>query len=256
MTRVTDTVEETPWWLDVNSTPVAEGTATPERIETLAAGRLLADGYVTGPADILALNVVFDPPGCVGVRVRIAPDLFEAGEALRSHRRAQRCGARHYLDCGTRPLLGPRTARTRLPEDFSGLFRDLFANAERHQRTGGVHTASLSDGIDLLYQVEDVGRHNAVDKTIGWALLEGADASRLGLLLSARVSAEIAVKAARAGLAWVASRSIPTDLAVEIARAAALPIIARAPGKDARVFAGGVGALDRSEEPPPPAAAG
>jgi FdhD protein len=254
MTRVTDTVEETPWWLDVNATRVAEGTATPERIETLAAGRLLADGYVSGASDILALNVVFDPPGCVGVRVRIAPECFEAGEALRSHRRAQRCGPRHYLDCGARPLR-QRAAAVRLPEDFAGLFRDLFANAERHQRTGGIHTAALSDGVDLFYQVEDVGRHNAVDKTIGWALLEGADASKLGLLLSARVSAEIAVKSARAGLAWVASRSIPTDLAVEIARAAALPIVARAPGKDVRVFARGLDAGDGSEEPPTPAAA-
>lgn len=255
MSRVTDTVEETPWWLDVNSTRVAEGTATPERIETLAAGRLLAEGYITGPADIIALNVLFDPPGCVGVRVRIPAERFESGEALRSHRRTQRCGARHYLDCGTHPLPRRRGAPTRLTEDFAGLFRDLFANAERHQRTGGVHTAALSDGVDLLYQVEDVGRHNAVDKTIGWALLEAADASGLGLLLSARVSAEIAVKASRAGLAWVASRSIPTDLAVEIARVAAVPIVARAPGKDARVFAGGL-EVDRSEESPPPAAAG
>ncbi|NIP78675.1 MAG: sulfurtransferase FdhD, partial [Gemmatimonadetes bacterium] len=82
----------------------------------------------------------------------------------------------------------------------------------------------------------EVGRHNGVDKTIGSALLAGSTLTTLGLLTTARISGEIAEKAARAGLAWVASRSVPTTLAVEIAAAAGLPLVARAPGKDVRVF--------------------
>jgi FdhD protein len=83
-----------------------------------------------------------------------------------------------------------------------------------------------------------------VDKAIGGGLLAGANLARLGLVLSARVSADIAAKAARAGLAWIASRSVPTTLAVEIAEAAGIPIIARAAGPEARVFAGAPAAAD------------
>jgi FdhD protein len=81
-----------------------------------------------------------------------------------------------------------------------------------------------------------VGRHNGADKAIGGALLAGSALRGLGLMTSARISGEIAEKAARAGLAWVASRSVPTTMAVEIASAAGIPLIARAAARDARVF--------------------
>jgi FdhD protein len=236
MARLVGTVEETPWWLDVNGTRTAAGTTTPERIEMLIAGRLLAEGYIRGVADILNLSVIYDPPGCIGVRVRVPNALAQAADAVRLHRAAHGCGSRHDLDCNPAALIREASpVRVPLPA-FPDLFRDLYANAERYHETGGMHTAALSEGTDLRYQVEDVARHNAVDKAIGWAVLEDVERAPLGLILSARVSADIALKSARAGLAWVASRSIATDLAVEIATAAALPIVARAASKDATVF--------------------
>lgn len=238
MARRTETVEETPWWLDVNGVRTAVGTTTPERIEALVAGRLLVDGYIARPTDLLSLSVVYEPPGCVGVRVQVPVDRANAARAEREHRTAHGCGVRHLIDCGASVIT---RARTTLPTtiDFPNLFRDLFSAAERYQHTGGIHIAALSDGEELFEAVEDVGRHNAVDKVIGGAFLEHAELGNVGLLLSARVSAEIAWKAARAGVGWVASRSIATDLAVEIAGVAGLPIVARAAGKEARVFGGG-----------------
>jgi FdhD protein len=125
------------------------------------------------------------------------------------------------------------------PAAFPELFRELFAAAERASAIGGIHVAALSDGTGLRDVREDVSRHNAVDKTIGAAVLEDAELERFGLLVSARISAEIALKAARSGLAWVASRSIPTSLAVSIAEVAALPLIARAPSSESLVLGGG-----------------
>ncbi|MCI0436214.1 MAG: formate dehydrogenase accessory sulfurtransferase FdhD, partial [Gemmatimonadetes bacterium] len=205
--------------------------------------------YIRGVADILSLSVIYDPPGCIGVRVRVPNALAQAADAIRVHRAAHGCGSRHDLDCNPAALAREQPPpRVPLPA-FPDLFRDLYANADRYHETGGMHTAALSDGTDLRYQVEDVARHNAVDRAIGWAVLEDAERGPLGLILSARVSAEIALKAARAGLAWVASRSIATDLAVEIATAAALPIVARAASKDAKVF----GVLLASADHPAPA---
>jgi FdhD protein len=73
-----------------------------------------------------------------------------------------------------------------------------------------------------------VGRHNAVDRALGAAFLAGDGPQGCGLVLSARISGQMAMVAARAGIAWIASRSVPTRLALEIARAAGLPLIARA----------------------------
>ncbi len=243
MRRTPGIVEETPWWLDVNGVRTAGGTVTPDRIEMFVAGRLLVEGYISSGADILSLSIIYDPRACIGVRAAVSADLANGAETARSHRLSHGCGARHFLDCGGQlPAREPTTNPTLFP--LGELFRELYMRADQRYQAGGIHTVGLTDGTSLLCQVEDIGRHNAVDKTIGWAVLEGVDRSSLGLILSARVSAEIALKAARAGLAWVASRSIPTDLAVEIATAAGLPILARATGKDARIF----GVSDRSLE--------
>ena len=86
---------------------------------------------------------------------------------------------------------------------FSNL-KQLFAQGERYKDTGGIHAAALADGPTLIAHAEDIGRHNAVDKAIGGALLARRPITGLGLLVTGRISAELAFKAARAGIAWVA----------------------------------------------------
>src|SRR5581483_3621342 len=108
------------------------------------------------------------------------------------------------------------------------LFKDLFARGARYKETGGVHAAALSDGERILYHAEDIGRHNAVDKVIGASILDGRDPRDLLLLVTGRISGELAFKAARARLALVATPSVPSTIAVEIARTAGLTLIGRA----------------------------
>jgi FdhD protein len=121
-------------------------------------------------------------------------------------------------------------------ETFAELFRELFARVAAHHESGGMHAAALALNGAIVYQAEDVGRHNAVDKVVGMALLDHADLAAHGLLVSSRISGEIARKAARSAVAWLASRSIPTTLAVRTAQSAGLPIIGRAAGKHAFVY--------------------
>jgi molybdenum cofactor guanylyltransferase len=113
-------------------------------------------------------------------------------------------------------------------ETFAQLYRLLFAQVDERHESGGMHAAALAHDGAIAFQAEDVGRHNAVDKVIGMALLADADPAAYGLLTTARLSGEIARKAARAGVAWLASRSIPTTLAVREAAAAGLRIVGRA----------------------------
>ena len=108
------------------------------------------------------------------------------------------------------------------------LLKELFARGERYQDTGGIHAAALTDGASLRWHAEDIGRHNAVDKVIGAALLQRQTVAGLGLLVTGRISAELAFKGARASLDWIATPSVPSTLAVEVARRSGMRLIGRA----------------------------
>lgn len=235
--RLTAPVPEAVVRLVANGRTVAVWTATPAALDALAVGRLHAMGYVHQRSDVLDIDQT-TAEGRHEVHVRIASEAEEAGRSEARHRREHGCGPRFLLDC--RPDLLSRRPRpaTPAPGTFPDLFRELFERSPSRETTGGHHTAALGADAGLVHLFEEVGRHNAADKAIGAALLAGEDPGRMGLVTSARISAEIAEKAARAGLAWVASRSVPTTLATEIAAAAALPIVARAASRDVRIFTG------------------
>ena len=197
-------VDERRYTIAVGERTVAIGTCSPGALHAFAAGRLLAEGLLAD-RKVAAIDID-DTNGAIAMRVD-----------LRTH-------AAHEAD--TPPL----NARPEPPlEAMHELFRELFRCGDERHPGGGVHVAALSDGERLLHVQTDVGRHNAVDKAIGGALLIDTDTRVLGLVVSARVSAEIACKAAAAGLAWIATRSVPTTLAVDVARRAGIPIVARAP---------------------------
>ena len=86
-------------------------------------------------------------------------------------------------------------------------------------KTGGIHAAALftAQGERVILR-EDVGRHNAIDKAIGWANEQGLDCSQLVLQVSGRVSFEVMQKALAAGIPIVSAISAPSSLAVEFAR--------------------------------------
>jgi len=103
------------------------------------------------------------------------------------------------------------------PETLSTQMKDLFAAAVHYRESRGIHGAALSDGERLLVVAEDVGRHNAVDKVKGEALLRGIPTEDRILLSTGRVSSEMLLKAARMGVPLVASRTSPTEMAVALA---------------------------------------
>jgi len=115
-------------------------------------------------------------------------------------------------------------------DQLRALFKALFAKGERYKDTGGIHAAALVDAAsqELVAHAEDIGRHNAVDKSLGAALLARRPVQGMGLLVTGRISAELAFKAARAGLAYVATPSVPSTLAVEIARRSGMILVGRA----------------------------
>jgi len=98
------------------------------------------------------------------------------------------------------------------------LMEELQEGSDLFQKTGGSHSAALADNEKILFLVEDIGRHNTLDKLVGRALTEGADTSDKAILLSGRLSSEMTVKSINSGIPVLVSRSAPTDKATEIAR--------------------------------------
>ena len=222
-----DAVEETPVWLELNGTPVVTWMCTPDQLDDLVIGWLYGEGYIDSPDDILRMRPCAKEPG---FWVDIAPGRVAAVDGQERRRiLASGCGS-------VTAFLGsiaqvPRVEATAALPDTAQmrlLFKELFARGDRYKDTGGIHAAALTDGQRLLFHAEDIGRHNAVDKVLGAAVQGRTDPAGLTLLVTGRISGELAFKAARARLAIIATPSVPSTVAVDIARAAGMTLIGRA----------------------------
>lgn len=119
------------------------------------------------------------------------------------------------------------------------LVRDFQGRSETFRSTGGVHSAAICTCDEILLFSEDIGRHNAVDRVIGHALLDGIPTGDKLLLSSGRVSSEIARKVAFAELPILVSRSAPTARALDIAQELGLTVIGFARGRRMNVYTHG-----------------
>lgn len=134
-------------------------------------------------------------------------------------------------------------ATTALPintETLAGLPDTLREQQRVFATTGGLHGAGLFDTAgELLAVREDVGRHNAVDKVLGWATLqERIPVSAAGLLVSGRASFELVQKAAMAGIPMLAAVSAPSSLAVELAEEHGMTLVGFLRGASMNVYTG------------------
>ncbi|OGK78351.1 MAG: formate dehydrogenase family accessory protein FdhD, partial [Candidatus Rokubacteria bacterium GWC2_70_16] len=111
------------------------------------------------------------------------------------------------------------------PAQLAARIKDLFGEAAHYRASRGIHGAALADAERLLVVAEDVGRHNAVDKLKGEALLRGIPTTDRVLLSTGRVSSEMLLKAVRMGVPVVASRTSPTEMAVGLAEQLGVTVI-------------------------------
>lgn len=208
---------------------VAVTMRTPGNDFELAAGFLHSEGVIKSSEDITRITYCVDPDVAaaqqynivnVTLRRNLLPDLVPLERHFTTTSACGVCG-KASLDAlqvrGCAPLQGgPEIA----PDILYGLPGKLGEAQRVFQQTGGLHAAALFDASGQLLQLrEDVGRHNALDKLVGWALLEGKlPLSDAILLVSGRTSFEILQKALAAGIPIVCAISAPSSLAVELAR--------------------------------------
>ena len=218
-----DVAHEEPLEIRVRGRAVSVTMRTPGHDDELAAGFLLTEGLIRHAADVLRIEPCGRNEEGNLLNVVLAPDVHVDFEKLTRHVFASSsCGL-----CGkatieaVRGSFPPVTSTLQL--DAAALLR--MPDVMRRQQstfdlTGGLHAAALFDATgNLLVLREDVGRHNAVDKVIGHALLRNlAPLDRHVLVVSGRSSFEIVQKALAARIPVIAAVSAPSSLAVEFAR--------------------------------------
>src|SRR5881409_32607 len=220
-------VEEWPVWLEVNGHPVVTWMCTPDQLEELAVGWLQGEGYIGSLDDLVKLRPCAPD---LGFWADVKPERVAAVKGENRKRvLASGCGAvSTFLADPHAVAHAPARGEPPAGERLRALFKELFGRGERYNETGGIHAAALTDDERLLFHAEDIGRHNAVDKVVGAAVIARQPIVGRGLLVTGRISAELAYKAARAGLAWVATPSVPSTLALTIARRSGIILVGRA----------------------------
>lgn len=238
---------EEPLEIRVDAEPLSVTMRTPGHDRELAAGFLFTEGIVQRRAQIISIEENAgdrDANRANVVRVKLAPESAPDTEKLRRNFfAASSCGicGKASIDSVRSRTLEPPNPNFRLnPDVLVRLPEALRESQAVFGRTGGLHAAGLFDADGkLLVLREDIGRHNAVDKAIGWALLDDriplADAV---MLVSGRGGFEIVQKAIAAGIPIVASVSAPSSLAVQLARELRLTFIGFLRGRRFVIYAG------------------
>jgi FdhD protein len=253
-------VVEEPLEIRVNGSAITVTMRTPGADFELAQGFLLTEGLITAREDVATVrycagaqpnptSLRSSPPGDDGLNtynvldVTLAPDVTLPDLDLsRNFYTTSSCGVcgKASLDAvelssryspGDDPSTVPAAGLAEMPAQLRSA-QKVFAS------TGGLHGAALfgADG-GMLAVREDVGRHNAVDKVIGWALESGRiPLSGSVLLVSGRVSFEITQKAVMAGIPILAAVSAPTSLAVDLAAQSGLTLVAFLRGDSMNVY--------------------
>lgn len=246
---------EAPVELVANGTRIAVLMCTPRNLDDLAVGHLVSRGMLTDASRVLTVGA------CADLRVMtviapgaIHPDRFGLGQVIAS-------------GCGSGSVVADAAAFDAMPPGFSielatvqAWSRAMFGAAVMFRETGGMHCAALAlpgggtmptatvaasvagapgsppEGASYFVVREDVGRHNAVDKVIGRAFVDRVDFSSSCILTSGRIAADMILKAIAARIPVIASRSIPTTTAFELAQRAGVTVVGRIGDKHPTVY--------------------
>ena len=239
-------VAEEPMEIRIGETPLTVTMRTPGNDFELAIGFLFTEGLITGREQVESIEhgrAGRDEVSGNIIVVKLTGAKFERERMQRNFFTASSCGICGKASIDSVRVRGIKSVESTLrlePDVLCSLPDKLRGSQTIFGRTGGLHAAALFTPTgELLVLREDVGRHNAVDKIIGWALSRGhVPLHQYVLLVSGRGGFEIVQKAAVAGLPLVASVSAPSGLAVRLAREMDMTLVGFLRGRRFLVYSG------------------
>ncbi len=224
---------ERPTTVYLNGEEIVTIQTSLDSLEELAVGFLASEGLLSGLDDLEKISVD-RRDGMVWVETKSAKDI--ASKLVGKRFLTSGCGKGFsFSNPGDLQGLAPLESSFSITIDK---LNDLMKAVLVESRRPGMHCSALADGDKLIAVRHDIGRHNTVDMLVGYLVLSGVDGEGLIMMTTGRISYEMAVKAAKAKIPVVASRSAATDLAIELAEKMNVEVAGYVRGKDAVVYTG------------------
>ncbi|MEN8098694.1 MAG: formate dehydrogenase accessory sulfurtransferase FdhD [Chloroflexota bacterium] len=222
--------------LYVNGKELIQLMATPHKCDELAVGFLYAEGLIDAEDDFLGVSLSPNKR-CVDVLLRDDVDEFPRRGIITSGCGRGRTFRDHSDSQPDQPKLAPVSSDLRVSyHDLQQRMKEMLSQSELHRISGGTHSAALARTDQIIAVREDVGRHNAVDKLIGWTVINSVSTKDLLLLSSGRISSEMLYKAYRMQIPLVCSLTSPTSLSLSLAQEWNITLVGYLKGSSMRIY--------------------
>lgn len=214
----------------LNGVPAGRVTCIPEHLDLLILGRLLTEGIIASMEDVRQLSV-----SQRGDTVQVSLTAYTPAAAGKPLLKGNHTGNDDYI---VSEQLKPVMPILWKPEWIFRLADHFAAGTPLHEKTWATHSCILARDGQILFTCEDISRHNALDKVIGYALKNGIPLTQSTVYSSGRIPSDMAAKAVRAGIPILVSKASPTDAAVALARRCHLTLICAARKDRMKLFTG------------------
>jgi FdhD protein len=221
-----EVIEEVPFALFVNGRHAVTAMMSPVMLEEFVTGYLFTEQIIKGVDEIESIKI--DKNRLSVITTNLFKVLGPKKTILSG------CGgSTSFIDTEKLPKIQSGYQVTRDTIRAAG---KAVLNSELHLLTGGIHIVALLDGEKILAVSEDIGRHNALDRVIGFGLRNRIDLSKTYVLVSGRISSEMVRKCLIANIPVIASRGATTTLAVEIAQKTGLTVVGFSRGGKMNIY--------------------
>ena len=210
-------VVEKEFQIIVNGRPLVTASITPGMEKEFVAGYLFGQGFIDNLDEVLSFEI---EDRAARVALHDTARLPSEGASYR----IVSGGGRSAFSAGTRLQRNESNLKVEKNTIFRAM-NTLFEKADLYRETEGTHASGLFTTAGPVCVAEDIGRHNTIDKVIGYALLNHVDCSGAFLVSTGRMSSEMVAKVCRAGIPIVATKTAVTDGGLEIGREYGLTII-------------------------------
>jgi FdhD protein len=218
--------------LHVNGRELVTLLYTPPMALELALGYMLSEGVISARDDVKSFSMKRG-----AIFVELSHELPDTSTpALRTLTSGCGGGITFTYPHGLKDIVRIKSDMTVTWEKIEKLGSLFRKGSALFEKTGGVHSAALSDGEEFLAMADDIGRHNAVDKVFGRCLLDGTDMKDNVLFTTGRISSEILIKCAKRGVPLIVSRGAPTSLAVSLAEKLGVTVAGFVRGRRMNVY--------------------
>ena len=225
-------IEEIPLDIFVNHEFYATLMCTPIEVVELAVGFLYSEGVISSMGSIKSIEEKYENRVCIILNHEITVD-YNNTRAITSG-----CGkgSIHVISLEECSVNFIDSNYKIAIVNILKLMSEFNSKSELFKQTGGVHSCCICSDNNMLVFSEDIGRHNALDKIVGKALMSNIDLQDKLVMTTGRISSDIVVKAAKAGIPIIVSHSAPTSLALSIAKAANITLIGFARGSRMNIY--------------------